>query len=125
MGNIIVGVIDDKDVNDNADLILEFCQLIFEFLKKTLKKMRSSFKWMKNMEFEFCILCPVCCQPSKPCITHKVSGCLRDACVHFLPEKELSRDKPPRCYNDPTHANPRRIKEEMYSHWFPKRTDVS
>jgi hypothetical protein len=117
MKTFTVGVIDEKDMSHNPDLILNFCQLIFDFLKETLNGMRSSFPWMKNMEFEFGIRCPICCQSSIPCSSHKVSGCIRDACVHFVPENEL-----PRCYNNPTNPNTL-IQEEAYSHWFPEETE--
>lgn len=119
MRTITIGVIPitANSVDHNSDLILEICQLVKEFIYSALFDMRTKFPWMKTMEFEFGICCPICRESPKSCSCHQMKGCMRDACTHFVPEKEL-----PRCFKDPTRRKTV-IAEEFYLPWFPKTSE--
>ncbi|XP_031567990.1 uncharacterized protein LOC116302761 [Actinia tenebrosa] len=94
----------------------QLCRFIVEFLSKALATMRLNFPWMKNAEHEFCIRCPKCYPSTETCKCHNVSGCTRDACLHFITEDEL-RKKQPRCYRNATSKSTF-FKEEIYCDWF-------
>ena len=104
--------------NIDGKSVTEFCQCVRKLLDKVFGDMRHNFPWMQSMEFEYGIRCPICAKSPKNCEYHNAESCTRNSCLHFVSEVELNDDSP-RCYEDETNTD-NFIKEEAYSHWFPK-----
>ncbi|KXJ23410.1 hypothetical protein AC249_AIPGENE24690 [Exaiptasia diaphana] len=114
---ISIGVINNNEADDQK--ISDFCQEIIEFLKTKLgTDMRKDFPWMERMKYNLCIRCPIC-KPSPDCNLTHVPGCVNRACVHFIREEEIPKEKRLRCLENPTSKDTD-IPYEYYHHWFPK-----
>ncbi|KAL9965598.1 hypothetical protein ACROYT_G029420 [Oculina patagonica] len=66
-----------RDVRRQLDLMLD--------------SMRNEFCWLKNMRYEVCSICSVCCTGVSVnyCRTHCAEGCKKEECLHFWPESEI------------------------------------
>lgn len=60
-------------------------------LDSILERMGEEFFWLKAMEYELCVLCPVCCKRRSVsyCYEHHTSACDKEECLHFWSESEL------------------------------------
>ncbi|XP_020898354.1 uncharacterized protein LOC110237116 isoform X2 [Exaiptasia diaphana] len=114
---ILIGVINNNEADDQK--ISDFCQEIIGFLKTKLgTDMRKDFPWMERMKYNLCIHCPIC-KPSPDCDLPHVPGCVSPACVHFITEEEILKEKRLRCLENPT-SKVTDIPCEYFHHWFPK-----
>ena len=60
-------------------------------LRYLLERIRKEFFWLKHMQYEMCVCCPVCSQKGGvKCLAHKVRGC---ECLELISESEL-RSRP-------------------------------
>ena len=76
------------DGSDSRDL--NTSRTIYSQLKCLLEDIRKESFWLKDMQYEMCICCPVCSQKDSRCHAHDVRGC---ECLHLLSELKL-RDRP-------------------------------
>ena len=77
---------------DQRDSFEVFCASeVFRQLVLLLGCLRREFCWLKRMEYQFGIICPVCCHKRLVdyCDTHHKEGCGQEECLHFIPKSEL------------------------------------
>ena len=84
-------------------------------LRLVLECMRKEFHWLKNVNYDMCVCCPVCSQAgSIKCRAHDVYGC---ECLHFLSESDLRQrqycDRPGRSL-----LGDCRIRVNQFECWF-------
>lgn len=87
-------------------------------LRLMLQVISKELFWLKNMQFEVSVLCPVCGQTGGDgCKSHQMAGCRQEKCLHFLSESELRNfPKPVICTRSFCLDN--RVQVKMFSHWF-------
>ena len=88
--------------------------------------MRNEFCWLKNMSYEVCSICPVCCEGGSViyCRIHK-EGCEKEECLHLWTESQLCNKKSLSCTKNPL-ARTTRIKVEEIAPWLaPPRCQVN
>lgn len=88
-------------------------------LRLMLQIMSQELIWMKNMQFEMSVLCPVCCPTAgttEACKSHQTKGCRQEKCLHFLSESELHSPKPIIC--TPAFGPTTRVQVSLFNHWF-------
>ena len=85
-----------------------------------LESMRRAFCWLKNMKYEMCVICPVCCQGGvvKFCRTHHRQGCKREECLHFLTESELCNTKQSVICTRSPFALSNKVEVKQFEPWF-------
>ncbi|XP_044178397.1 uncharacterized protein LOC114949237 isoform X3 [Acropora millepora] len=66
---------------------------VFRQLVLLLECLRKEFCWLKRMEYQAGIICPVCCHKRlvNYCRTHHKQDCEQEECLHFIPETELRK----------------------------------
>ncbi|XP_044178339.1 uncharacterized protein LOC122960303 [Acropora millepora] len=77
---------------DQLDSFEVFCaREVFRQLVLFLECLRNEFSWLKEMEYQAGIICPVCCHKRlvNYCRTHHKEDCEQEECLHFIPESEL------------------------------------
>ena len=77
---------------DQRDSFEVFCASeVFRQLVLLLGCLRREFCWLKRMEYQVGIICPVCCHKRLVdyCDTHHKKDCGQEECLHFIPESEL------------------------------------
>ena len=77
---------------DQRDSFEVFCaREVFRQLMLLLECLRNEFCWLKRMEYQAGIICPVCCHKKlvNYCCTHHKQDCKQEECLHFIPESEL------------------------------------
>ena len=84
-------------------------------LRLVLECMRKEFHWLKYVNYDMCVCCPVCSQAgSIKCRAHDVYGC---ECLHFLSESDLRQrqycDRPGRSL-----LGDCRIRVNQFEYWF-------
>ena len=84
-------------------------------LRLVLECMRKEFHWLKYVNYDMCVCCPVCSQAgSIKCRAHDVYGC---ECLHFLSESDLRQrqycDRPGRSL-----LGDCRIRVNQFECWF-------
>ena len=84
-----------------------------------LESMRKEFCWLKNMRYKLSFVCPVCCQGGVDgyCDTHRVEGCKKEECLHFLSLSELCNKKAIDC-NESAGAPITRVDKRQFAPWF-------
>ncbi len=89
-------------------------------LTSTLKPMRKEFCWLKNMRYTFNYICPVCCQGDTVnyCCTHRVKGCKREECLHFLSECQFGDVKNEILCRKSADAQNNTVQIKRFSPWF-------
>ncbi|XP_044178333.1 uncharacterized protein LOC114970883 isoform X6 [Acropora millepora] len=79
---------------DQRDSFEVFCaREVFRQLVLLLECLRKEFCWLKRMEYQAGIICPVCCHKTLVdyCDTHHKQDCEQEECLHFIPESELRK----------------------------------
>lgn len=83
-----------------------------------LQSLQEECFWLKSMEYEFCVICSVCCSKYKCsanyCKQHLTKDCEKEGCLHFWSESALQ--KKPECKS--TFATNRVVPVEDVSPWF-------
>lgn len=82
--------------------------------------MRNEFSWLRDIKYELCVLCPVCCYKGavKYCGTDRKQRCKEEQCLHFLPISELCSGKENTFCNRSATAQDTQISVMQFSHWF-------
>ena len=79
-------------LGDQRDSFEVFCaREVFRQLVLLLECLRKEFCWLKRMDYQAGIICPVCCHKRlvNYCRTHHKEDCDQEECLHFIPESEL------------------------------------
>ncbi|XP_068700393.1 probable serine/threonine-protein kinase roco4 [Montipora foliosa] len=82
---------------------------------------RHEFCWLKNMRYDMCIICQVCCHRGGVnfCLAHCKQGCKEEECLHFWPISKLRTVKSATvCTRSASAKNPR-APVSQFTHWFP------
>ena len=79
--------------------------------------MRNEFSWLRDIKYEMCVLCPVCCNKGtvKYCPTHDKQNCKEERCLHFLPISELFNGS--KFCDRSASALDTRVSDGQFSHW--------
>ena len=88
-------------------------------LQLILESMRKEFYWLKNMRYILSFICPVCCQGGVNCYcdAHRVEGCEKEECLHFLSMSELCNKKAIDC-NKSAGVPITRVDVRLFAPWF-------
>ena len=92
-----------------------------------LECMRNEFCWLRNMTYEMCVICPVCCYGGEVdyCLTHQ-EKCKEEQCLHFWPVFELCRSKKNAICTRPALAKNLRVSVMQFLHWLtPSENQVN
>lgn len=86
-------------------------------LESMLRGMCTEFVWLNSMEYEFCVLCPICCKQGSVncCRRHDMNRCDKEECLHFWSESDLQREQ--MCTKD-AFAEDTRVPVEKFVPWF-------
>ena len=123
-GNLNLELVDDLSKmtltprHDSAGCSCAFA--VRKQLGLMLECMRNEFCWLRNMRYEMCVICPVCCQGNRVgfCRTHRVQGCNEEQCLHFLSEAELCSDKYTIICSKSASAQNIRVEVMLFEPWF-------
>ena len=88
-------------------------------LESMLERLRAEFFWLKTMEYDLSVLCPVCCKQCSVtfCQRHQTSGCEKEGCLHFWSESELELQDELLCGNN-VFAEFVEVNVEVFIPWF-------
>ena len=98
----------DKSVEDIGDNVLHE-------LDTMLKSLREECCWLNTMEYEFSVICPVCCK-------HRSGKCCSKSCkeeesLHFWSESNLQNEEDRFCRENTT-ATQETVLVEQFTPWF-------
>ena len=81
--------------------------------------MRNEFSWLRDIKYEMCVLCSVCCNEGTVnyCPTHKKQKCKEEQCLHFLSISELFNGNGSTFCNRSASAPDTRVSDRQFSHW--------
>ena len=82
-----------------------------------LTSMQKDFCWMKNVEYELSILCPVCCKGGSFTHCRKHTDCKQEECLHFWSEMEFCKSVEPCCEHTSVSTS-ESISLEAFKPWF-------
>ena len=109
-------------VHRNADATgdasgLTIGRMVRSQLESMLQKMSEEFFWLNSMDYEFCVLCPICCKQGSIncCCRHDMNGCEKEECLHFWSESDLQKEQ--FCTMD-AFAERTRVPVEEFAPWF-------
>ena len=77
---------------NQRDTFEVFCaREVFRQFVLLLECLRKECCWLKKMEYQAGVICPVCCHERlvNYCPSHQKEDCEREECLHFIPESEL------------------------------------
>lgn len=82
--------------------------------------MRNEFSWLRDVKYEMCVLCPVCCKGGALhyCRTHKKEKCKEEQCLHFLSISELFSDNESKFCDRSASAPDTQVSVMQFSHWY-------
>ena len=103
----------------NEGFKVKITRKVCNHLKLILQALSQELIWMKNMQFEMSVLCPVCCSTAgttETCKSHQTKGCRQGKCLHFLSESELHSPTPIIC--TPAFGTATRVQVSLFNHWF-------
>ena len=82
--------------------------------------MRNEFSWLRDIKYEMCVLCSVCCDGGafNFCSTHNEKRCKEEQCLHFLSISELfNANRSTFCDRSAT-APDTQVSIKLFSHWY-------
>lgn len=88
-------------------------------LRLMLEDISQEVIWMKNIQLEMSVLCPMCCQEAattEACKSHQIKRCGQEKCLHFLSESELHSPRPIIC--TPAFGPTTTVQVSLFDHWF-------
>ena len=106
---------------DQRDLFEVFCaRKVFRQLVLLLECLRREFCWLKRMDYQAGIICPVCCHKKlvNYCRTHHKRGCEQEECLHFIPESELCKSNQHVICTRSAVAVDNRVYSKEFTAWF-------
>ena len=85
-----------------------------------LESMRMEFCWLKNMKYDLCVMCPVCCQGGAVsfCRIHHAQGCKQEECLHFWSESKLRSAKHIVVCTKSAAAMSNKVQVKQLAPWF-------
>ena len=85
-----------------------------------MKSMRNELSWLRDVKYEMCVLCPVCCNGGAVnyCSTHKKQGCKEEQCLHFFSISQLFNDNGSTFCDRSASALDTRVSVMQFSHWY-------
>ena len=114
--SIEIAVHRDPDATcDNSDVTVGYN--VRRQIESMLENMREECFWLNTMEYEFSVICPVCCKQRsvRYCHKHHASGCDKEECFHFWSETELHDEQ--FCRMD-AFAERTEVPVKEFVHWF-------
>ena len=90
-----------------------------------LESMRREFCWLKNMKYDLCVMCPVCCPGGGLyfCFIHHKKGCKQEECLHFWSESELRSAKHNVACTKNAAALNNKLQVQQLAPWFAPLTE--
>ena len=103
----------DLPLSPCTDAVLRGLGLMMEY-------MRSEFSWLKDIKYEMCVLCPVCCngRAVNYCPTHKKQRCKEEQCLHFWSISKFFNDSGSTFCDRFASAPDTRVWANPFSHWY-------
>ena len=85
-----------------------------------MEYMRTEFSWLKDIKYEMCVLCPICCKGGAVnyCPTHKKERCKEDQCLHFWSISKLFNDSGSTFCDRSASAQDTQVSVMQFSHWY-------
>ena len=99
-----------SDRSDNA-----ICDMVLDQLETVLKTLREECFWLKTIECEFSVICPICCQQKSG--KYYCKDCKEEESLHFWSESEL-KDEEARICRKNTLAKKEIVPVEGFAFWF-------
>ena len=89
-------------------------------LNSIMDCMRKEFSWLSDINYDMCVLCPVCCNGGTVnyCLTHKKQRCKEEQCLHFLTISKLSSANESTFCDRSASAADTQVSVEQFSHWY-------
>ena len=103
----------DPDIASDTTIACKVRRL----LDSILQSIREECFWLKSMEYEFSVSCPVCCNQRSVlyCKKHQRRCCEKEDCLHFWPEHALVKEQ--LCTRS-TFATSTVVPIKQVSYWF-------
>ena len=103
----------DPDIASDTTIAYKVRRL----LDSILQSIREECFWLKTMEYEFSVSCPVCCNQRSVlyCKKHQRRCCEKEDCLHFWPEHALVKEQ--LCTRS-TFATSTVVPMKQVSYWF-------
>ena len=103
----------DPDIASDTTIAYKVRRL----LDSILQSIREECFWLKTMEYEFSVTCPVCCNQRSVlyCKKHQRRCCEKEDCLHFWPEHALIKEQ--LCTRS-TFATSTVVPLKQVSYWF-------
>ena len=85
--------------------------------------MRNEFIWLRDIKYEMCVLCSVCCNGGAVnyCPTHRKGACKEQQCLHFLSIAKLFSDNGSTFCDRSASALDTQVSVMQFSHWYDLR----
>ena len=82
--------------------------------------MRNEFSWLRDIKYEKCVLCPVCCNGGTVnyCRPHDKQSCKEEQCLHFLSISKLFNDSGSTFCDRSASAPDTQVSRMQFSHWY-------
>ena len=97
--------------SDNPDVAI--CDLVFDRLKTVFQS--EEWFWLKAIEYEFSVICPVCCEQRSG--KYYCKGCKEEESLHFWTEADL-QDEQARICRKNALAKQEIVPVEGFTFWF-------
>ena len=112
---------DPDSSSDKSDGAI--CDMVLDQLETVLKTLREECFWLKTLECEFSVICPICCEQRSG--EYYCKDCKEEESLHFWSESEL-KDEQARICRKNTLARKEIVPVEGFAFWFRSlRTQVS
>ena len=91
------------------------CDRVLDQLETVLQSLREECFWLKTIEWEFSVICPVCCEQRSG--KYYCKGCKEEESLHFRSEAELQDEQARICRKD-TLAKEEIVPVDGFAFWF-------
>ena len=91
------------------------CDTVLDQLETVLQSLREECFWLKTIEWEFSVICPVCCEQRSG--KYYCKGCKEEESLHFRSEAEL-QDEQGRICRKNTLTKEEIVPVEGFAFWF-------
>ena len=91
------------------------CDIVLDHLETVLQSLREECFWLKTIEWEFNVICPVCCEQRSG--KYYCKGCKEEESLHFRSEAEL-QDEQGRICRKNTLTKEEIVPVEGFALWF-------
>jgi len=82
--------------------------------------MRREFSWLKNAQYEMCVLCPICCSGGAVnyCLNHRKQRCKEEQCLHLLSISKLLNDNGSTFCDRSASTRDAQVWVKQFLHWY-------